>query len=76
MNAYGIAEPVVASAEHLESQVQHRLGSRVRDLRVVVRQDGIILQGRAATYHAKQLAQHAAMELAELPILANDIEVR
>src|SRR5207247_6679058 len=26
MNAYGIAEPVVASAEHLESQVQHRLG--------------------------------------------------
>jgi hypothetical protein len=76
MNAYGIAEPIVTSAEHLESQVQHRLGSRVRDLRVVIRQDGIILQGRAATYHAKQLAQHAAMELAELPILANDIEVR
>jgi hypothetical protein len=34
------------------------------------------LQGRASTYHAKQLAQHATMELVQLPILANDIEVR
>jgi hypothetical protein len=76
MNAYPFAELGFAPAEHLESQVQHRLGSRVRDLRVIIRHDGIILQGRAATYHAKQLAQHAAMELAELPILANDIEVR
>jgi hypothetical protein len=76
MNAYSIAEPAVAPAEHLELLVQRRLGSRVRDLRVVVRHDGVILQGRAATYHAKQLAQHAAMELGELPILANDIEVR
>jgi len=76
MNAYGFAEPMTAPAELLESQVQHRLGSRVRDLRIIVRHDGIILQGRAATYHAKQLAQHAAMEIAELPILANDIEVR
>ncbi len=75
MNAQVIAEPVAAPAEHLELLVQRRLGSRVRDLRVIVRHDGVILQGRAATYHAKQLAQHAAMELGELPILANDIEV-
>jgi hypothetical protein len=61
--------------ECLESLVQRRLGSRVRDLRVVVRHEGVILQGRAATYHAKQLAQHAAMELAGVPIIANDIEV-
>jgi hypothetical protein len=64
-----------APEKHLELQVQRRLGGRIRDLRVIVRQDGVILQGRAATYHAKQLAQHAAMELADLPILANDIEV-
>jgi len=75
MNAYGIAEPTVAPEERLELLVQRRLGSRVRDLRVIVRHEGVILQGRAATYHAKQLAQHAAMELGELPILANDIEV-
>ncbi len=75
MNSHGTVEPVFAPAEHLELQVQRRLGSRVRDLRVIVRHDGVILQGRATTYHAKQLAQHAAMELADLPILANDIEV-
>lgn len=62
-------------AERLETLLQRRIGNRVRDLRVLVRPGGIILQGRASTYHAKQLAQHAAMELATAPILANDIEV-
>jgi hypothetical protein len=52
------------------------MGSRVRELRVLIRRDGVVLQGWAGTYHAKQLAQHAAMELADMPILANDIEVR
>lgn len=76
MNSYGIAEPIFAPTEHLELLVQRRLGSRVRDLRIIIRQDGVILQGHAHTYHAKQLAQHATMELADLPILSNDIEVR
>ena len=75
MPSRAIVETVPSAEECLESLVQRRLGSRVRDLRVVVRHDGVILQGRAATYHAKQLAQHAAMELASMPILANDIEV-
>jgi hypothetical protein len=61
--------------EHLESVLYNRLGGRVRDLRIIIRPSGIILQGRAATYHAKQLAQHAVMESAVLPILANNIEV-
>jgi hypothetical protein len=61
--------------EHLESLLQCRLGTRVRDLRVQFYPAGLVIQGRAATYHAKQLAQHAAMELADFPILANDIEV-
>jgi len=65
-----------APVEHVESLLQRRLGSRVSDLRVVVRRDGVVLHGHATTYHAKQLAQHAAMELAGLPILANEIEVR
>jgi hypothetical protein len=62
--------------ERLEAQLQHRLGNRVRDLRVLRLSAGIILQGRTVTYHAKQLATHAAMELADAPILANDIEVQ
>jgi hypothetical protein len=76
MSAFGVADPPVPTAERLQTQMQGRMGSRVRDLRVIVRRDGVILKGRAATYHAKQLAQHAAMELAALPIVANEIEVR
>jgi hypothetical protein len=71
-----IAEPTSTREENLESLIERRLGNRVRDLRVVVRPAGLILRGRAATYHAKQLAQHAAMEQATLPILSNEIEVR
>jgi hypothetical protein len=71
-----IAEAISTREERLESLMERRLGNQVRDLRVVVRETGLILQGRAATYHAKQLAQHAAMELATKPILSNEIEVR
>jgi hypothetical protein len=70
-----IAEAISAREERLESLIQRRLGNQVRDLRVVVRETGLILQGRAATYHAKQLAQHAAMDMADRPILSNEIEV-
>jgi hypothetical protein len=62
--------------ERLEDLLQRRLGSRIRDLRVLVLPDGLILQGRAWTYHAKQLAQHVVMEVADVPILANEIEVK
>jgi hypothetical protein len=62
--------------EDLELVLHSRLGSRIRDLRVLLRPNGIVLQGYAATYHAKQLAQHAVMEATRLPLLANDIEVR
>ena len=71
-----IVDPFVAhDAEHLELQLQRRVGSRVRDLRVLRRPSGVVLQGRASTYHAKQLAQHAAMEILGQPIVANEIEV-
>ena len=75
--------PTPVSVEHeavpselLAFQLQRRLGSRVRDLRVLVRHDGMILKGWTSTYHAKQLAQHAAMDLADMRIVANEIEVR
>lgn len=60
---------------HLETQTQARLGSRVRHFKVCRRNQGVILQGTAQTYYAKQLAQHFVMELSSLPILANEIEV-
>jgi hypothetical protein len=74
MDAFGVVD-TLDRTEELEALVQNRLGGRVRDLRLVVRPNGVILQGRTATYHAKQLAQHAAMEVSGLRVLANDIEV-
>jgi hypothetical protein len=73
MNAF--AEPSLPREDYLESMLLRRLGSRVRGLRILLRGNGVILQGRTATYHAKQMAQHIMMELLPLPILANDIEV-
>jgi hypothetical protein len=61
--------------EHLEAVLQTRLGGRVRDLRVTLKDEGVVLNGRATTYYAKQLAQHVVMETAGMTVLANDIEV-
>jgi len=71
-----VLEPrLVTEVERLESFMQMRLGNRIRNLRVQLLPGGLVLHGRTTTYHAKQLAQHAVMELATTPILANDIEV-
>ncbi len=59
----------------LEQQVQCRLTNLVRDFRVSLRDRGLVLQGRARTYYAKQLAQHVVMNAIDLPIQANEIEV-
>jgi hypothetical protein len=75
MSTNVLAPKMVSEEERLESMLLRRIGNRVRDLRVILLADGLILQGRTATYHAKQLAQHAAMELADMPIVANEIEV-
>jgi osmotically-inducible protein OsmY len=65
----------VQAGEHLEAALHNRLGGRVSNLQVILHDSGVVLRGRASTYYAKQLAQHAAMELAGLHVLANDIEV-
>ena len=75
MSIKALASDILTEEERVESMLVRRLGNRVRDLRVIVLPAGLILQGRTATYHAKQIAQHAAMELANLPIIANEIEV-
>jgi hypothetical protein len=74
MKAETVAPP--ESIEHLEGQVQARLASQVRGLRLLLRDGGLVLRGPARTYYAKQLAQHAAMCGTSLPIRANEIEVR
>jgi len=61
--------------ERLQAHIQGRLGGRVRNLRLLLRDNGLVLQGRTRTYYAKQLAQHAVMQVTEYLIQANEIEV-
>lgn len=68
--------PAANSADQVEAHILSRLGSRVRYLRVLLRDNGLVLRGYTQTYYAKQLAQHAAAEITGLPIHANEIEVR
>jgi hypothetical protein len=71
-----MGRPLTAEeVDRIGGLVWHQLGGRLRDFRLEVRDGGIVLRGRAPTYHAKQLAQHAVMSATDLPILRNEIEV-
>jgi osmotically-inducible protein OsmY len=61
--------------ERAEAYLRHRLRGLVRGVRVKVGDGGVVLQGQAPNYHAKQLSQHVAMKELRLTILANKIEV-
>jgi hypothetical protein len=70
-----LASPSLDYLTHLEEQVRCRLGGRVRSFRLLLRGDGLVLQGHAPTYYAKQLAQYEVMQAGRLPIRANEIQV-
>lgn len=63
-------------AERIEGHIERRASGRIRDLHVVYSEDAIILQGRSRTYHDKQLAQQAVLDLTDgYPLLTNQIVV-
>jgi osmotically-inducible protein OsmY len=64
------------NTEQATAALKQRLGRQVWDLRVLIHEGHVVLQGFAVTYYAKQLAQHAALEVIGLPIKTNEIEVR
>jgi hypothetical protein len=51
------------------------LGSRVKDLRLLPREESVVLMGQATTYYAKQLAQHFVQKWLRVPALVNQIVV-
>src|SRR4051794_11503862 len=69
--------PVSSELAHrIEGDIERRACGRIRDLHVVLSENQIILQGRTRTYHAKQLAQEAALDLASGDaVLTNQIVV-
>ncbi len=60
---------------NVEGFIRKRLNGRISDLRIVLQGNGVVLQGHAPTFYAKQLAQLAVMKLTDRPIVANLIEV-
>jgi len=62
-------------AERVAACVHHLMSGRVRDFRVQIDKRGLVLRGQTRTYHAKQLVRQAAMEVAGMPILADEVEV-
>lgn len=65
----------ISDLDQLQAHLQSRLLGKVRCFQIVWKEQGLILRGQSQTYYAKQLAQHAVMESADLPILANEIQV-
>jgi hypothetical protein len=70
-----LADMTSEELTELEQHIHSRLAGRVREFHLEVHKEGLVLRGRALTYYAKQLAQHAVMEISEVPIWANEIEV-
>jgi len=63
-------------AEQIEGHIERKACGRIRDLHVVCSGESIILQGRSRTYHAKQLAQQAVLDLTDSGrLLTNQIVV-
>jgi hypothetical protein len=60
----------------VENAVWGRLGNRIKGFEVFCGEGGLVLRGRAPTYHVKLLAQHSVTSALSLPVESNEIEVR
>ncbi|HUY87875.1 MAG TPA: hypothetical protein VMV10_03985 [Pirellulales bacterium] len=74
MHRTGHRQPVNDVEASITSQIRSRFGCPVRNLRVCVQENNLILSGLAPSYYVKQLVQHIAMNFSQLP-LSNQIEV-
>lgn len=69
----GLAETL---AEQITRLVQSKTGGRIDELSVAVTGADVTISGRTTTYYLKQLATHAALDLAgRFSTLTNDIVV-
>jgi hypothetical protein len=59
----------------IEHRILERIGGRIRNLRVVRSAGRMILEGSSGSFHAKQLATHAALEMAPEDEWVNAITV-
>ena len=74
-----LSEPVTdrrSLSERIECHIERRLCGRIFGLHIDCSGDRVVLRGRSRTYHAKQLAQEAVLDLTGgAPRLVNEIVV-
>jgi hypothetical protein len=74
-----IEMPLSVDAEKLillmERAIRRATSDRIHLLHVTILADSVVLRGRCATYHCKQLAQTAAQKMLSVKTLHNHIEV-
>jgi hypothetical protein len=76
LRRFGLGKNYQELAQFIEGHVNRVANGRIRDLHVVYSDEKIVLLGRSRTYHAKQLAQQAVLDLTDgHPLLANQIVV-
>ena len=75
MELQTVPDPKQMLVARVERTVREKTSGLIRDLRVDFASGEIVITGRAATYYAKQLATHAALEACDDITLTNDIEV-
>ena len=61
--------------QYIEEKIRRQLAGSVRNLHLILSDDGLVMRGCVRSYYSKQLAQHAVMKHTKLPIRANEIEV-
>lgn len=61
--------------DHLEQLLRRELHGRLIQIRLLFRDEGLVLQGESPSFYGKQLAQHAIMKATQIPIRANEIHV-
>jgi len=62
--------------EETLERVKMLLRGRVRELQILWRDGCVVLQGKASSYHVKQLAQHFLLKSLSVVALVNEIEVQ
>jgi hypothetical protein len=67
---------LAAKVQELEGLMRQNLHSMVREVRVLVREGQVVVQGIAASYYAKQLAQHLVLLTLGKQSFVNELEVR
>jgi osmotically-inducible protein OsmY len=77
--AHAAAVPRLVHDSELGSAVQAALASRdgrLRNIRVAAQFGQVVLEGEVPTYYAKQVAQHAAMSVAGVARVYNELVVK